>query len=68
MIESINVCDSMACTNNVCVDTDDIWLGSEIQESVRDSSDDYIELLYDWMLSWNGVMRYKDISHMGWHR
>lgn len=33
-IEWINVCDSLACSSNVCVTTDDLWYGTQYEEDV----------------------------------
>jgi hypothetical protein len=34
-IESINVCDDLMCSNNKCVNVDEAWNGTYVEESVR---------------------------------
>ena len=45
-VESINVCDDLACTQNTCYDTNDQWLNQTYSESVSIVNNNYIiELL-----------------------
>jgi len=53
-IEAINVCDDLACQNNKCIETNEIWMGQTVEESVSSFLDLIIllELLLVWLRLW----------------